>query len=714
MASPQAQGEGTSPIRRVMAATDQSERADRAVRWAASLAGDNQAELLLVQVVPTDEKGSGTHARALTRADFALRDLTEYAEELAGQRGLARVVVDDDPAGALLRVAEEAEVDTLVVGNAGMSDRKKFLLGNVPNRISHNARCNVIIVNTAIADGQVWPAKDAAPGPPATPAEAQPMLMVRATEIGSVMARHGVEELIARRGGSSSQAEQAKRLRSALEELGPTFSKLGQVLSTRPDLLPAAFIDELSSLQDHVPPIDEAEVVQVMEEELGVPWEDVFEKIDPEPLAAGTIAQVHRATLDGGDRVVIKVQRPAARTEIMEDLALLEMFADRTKHRPLFRQIIDMSAVFEHLSDSLQRELDFGREASNIKKMGEILEPYPRLGVPKVYDELSTTRLLVMEEVEGLPVLEAPEGEPRREAARQLLESYYQQILTEGFFHADPHRGNLMWWKDKIYFLDFGMVGEVGPDLRESMMLLLMAFWQEDVSFLMDVTLMLSGSSARTDLDVEHFRSDLSALMAKYRNVPLREIQLGPILQEMTEIAIRYEVPLPASLTLTAKALAQMQQTAAELDPDLDPFQVAGSFLMRSMTRRIREKLDPQWMFYESQKLRVRVTRLIEAFERLTGARPGERLHIDFEATRLEQVIHRAGVRLSLGATASAALVAATRLVGNGRVPRVVPTTVGLLGGTMAIRLLTDVIRSGEQRDRVRHLDADNLTASAR
>jgi ubiquinone biosynthesis protein len=687
---------GVITIRRVMAATDQSERANRAVRWAASLAGDNQAELLLVQVVPAGESASGSDRAALTRADLAQRSLAELAGELAGPRGLARVVVDDDPAGALLRVAEEAEVDTLVVGNAGMSDRKKFLLGNIPNRISHNARCNVIIVNTAVADGEVWPAKATAPGPPATPAEAQPMLMGRAAEIGSVMARHGVDELIARRGGSSSQRQQAERLRSALEELGPTFSKLGQVLSTRPDLLPPAFIEELCTLQDHVPPMSESEVVQVMEEELGVPWEDVFEGIDPEPLAAGTIAQAHKATLEGGVRVVIKVQRPTARTEIMEDLALLEMFADRTKHRPLFHQIIDMSAVFEHLSDSLQRELDFRREASNIKKMGEILEPYPRLDVPRVDDVLSTTRLLVMEEVEGIPVREAPEGEARREAARQLLESYYQQILTEGFFHADPHPGNLMWWKDKIYFLDFGMVGEVGPDLRESMMLLLMAFWQEDVSFLMDVTLMLSGASDRRDLDIEHFRSELGELMAKYRNVPLREIQLGPILQEMTEIAIRYEVPLPASLTLTAKALAQMQQTAAELDPELDPFQVAGSFLMRSMTKRIREKLDPHWMFYESQKLRVRITRLIEGFERLTGARPGERLHIDFEATRLEHVIHRAGVRLSLGAAASAALVAATRLIGSDRGPRAIPAALGTLGGVMATRLLVDVIRSDD------------------
>ena len=433
-----------------------------------------------------------------------------------------------------------------------------------------------------------------------------------------------------------------------------------------------------------------------MEEELGVPWEDVFDHIEPAPLAAGTIAQVHRATLDGGDRVVIKVQRPTARGEIMEDLALLELFAERTKHRRLFHQIINMSAVFEHLSESLQRELDFEREAANIQRMGEILKPYPRLDVPQVYDRLTTPRLLVMEEIQGTAVRQAPEGEARREAARQLLESYYQQILTDGFFHADPHPGNLMWWNDRIYFLDFGMVGEIGPDLRENMMLLLLAFWQEDVGFLMDVTLMLSGGAGRADLDADRFREELGGLLAKYRNVSLREIELGPILQEMTEIAIRHEVPLPASLTLTAKAMAQMQLTAADLDPDLDPFEVVGSFLMRSMGARIRGKIDPKWIFYESQKLRVRLTRLIEAFERLTGAAPGPKPQVNFRAERLEGIVRRVGRRLSLALTAGAALVGTALMANSGRVAGWIPVAFGVLGGFLALRLLIDLFRADD------------------
>src|SRR5205807_5161180 len=157
------------------------------------------------------------------------------------------------------------------------------------------------------------------------------------------------------------QRTRARRLRVALDELGPTFAKIGQILSTRPDLLPQVFIDELATLQERVTPLTEAQVVAAMERELGVPWEDVFGSIDPAPLAAGTIAQVHRATLENGERVVVKVQRPTAEDDILQDLGLLEMFAQKAAARPALRRVFDVPAMIEHLSASLRRELDFRR-----------------------------------------------------------------------------------------------------------------------------------------------------------------------------------------------------------------------------------------------------------------------------------------------------------------------------------------------------------------
>ena len=272
-----------------------------------------------MQVILPQHPGDTAYGAAeATRARGAADALETYARELAGERGRSHVVIDDDPAMAIVHATEDQGIDVLVVGNAGMAGRKEFLLGNVPNRISHNARCTVIIVNTAGADGHVQPVRD----PRSTAVirsskvdeDVQPHLTRRGTQIAAVFAKHGLKELFGRpdEEGAVGRRRQAKRLRNALEELGPTFAKLGQILSTRPDLLPPEFIEELATLQDHVPPLTEEQVVAVMEQELGVPWEDVFDTIDPQPLAAGTIAEVHRATLATGDRVVVKVQRPEA------------------------------------------------------------------------------------------------------------------------------------------------------------------------------------------------------------------------------------------------------------------------------------------------------------------------------------------------------------------------------------------------------------------
>jgi ubiquinone biosynthesis protein len=690
---------GAPGVARVMVGTDRSETAERAVRWAAAFADAYSAELHVVQVVIPLHRADTEHGTAeVTRARAAADELQTYATTIAGTRGFAHVVIDDDPALAIVHATEEHDIDVLVVGNAGMAGRKEFLLGNVPNRISHNARCTVIIVNTT-RDGEVTvtrPSTTIRSSAVETPTE--PHLMSRGTKIATVFAKHGLKELFGRPDaeGAVGRRRQAKRLRSSLEELGPTFAKIGQILSTRPDLMPHEFIEELATLQDNVPPLSEEQVVRVMEQELGVPWEDVFETIDPQPLAAGTIAQVHRATLADHTRAVVKVQRPDAKEQIEQDLALLEVFAEKVADRPGLKQVVDMQAVFEHLSESLHRELDFRREAENIDRMGSVIEDFTRLRVPVVHADYSTSRLLVMQDIGGGPATSAPEGAARREAARQLLESFYKQILVDGFFHADPHPGNLMWQPEEeaLYFLDLGMIGEVGPDLREHMMLLLMAFWQQDVGFLTDITLMLTGAINRTDLDVDAFQEELGGLMARNRGVSLKEIQLGPVLQEMTEIALRHDVALPASLTLTAKALAQMQLAAATLDPDVDPFDVAGKFLMRNLVRGMGAKFDPKTLFYQAQRFKVRFEKVVEAIERLIGARPGQKLEVNFRAASLETTIRRAGRRLAISLTAGAAILAsALTAVSSDRVARWVPAAFGVISAGLLLALLVDLIR---------------------
>lgn len=686
----------SSTIRRVMVGTDRSKTADQAVLWAAQFAERYGAELFVVQVIlpqhpSTTEFGAAEH----TRAAAANEELGDFVRQLAGDRGHSVAVIDSDPASAILRAAEREAIDVLVVGNSGMAGRKQFLLGNVPNRISHNSRVTVVIVNTqSAAEG---PGVEFVPvsRPHVDTHVTEPRLGARAAHIAAVMAKHGLKELFGKPEASdiSIRRQQAKRLRAALEELGPTFSKLGQVLSTRPDLLPSEYIEELAMLQSHVSPMPESEVVRVAEQELGVPWEDVFESIEPKPLAAGTIAQVHRATLETGDRVVIKVQRPTARADIEQDLALLEIFAQKVGQRPALNQVVNMEAVFKHLSTSLQRELDFHQEIANIDQMQTVLADYDRLAVPAVHHKLSTARLLVMEEIQGVPIIQAPDSPDRIEAARQLLESYYKQIIVDGFFHADPHPGNLMWWKDRIYILDFGMVGAVDANVREHLLLLLMALWKEDVVFLSDVTLMMTGSLDRSDFDVPRFQSDIGEVMAKYRKAALAEMQIGPLLQEMSAIGFRHGVPLPASLTLAAKALAQVQLATADLDPQLNPYDVAGKFLTRVMIKRMGAALDLKALVYQSQKLKVRVERVIEAIEHLIGARPGQKLVVNFRASSLEEMVRRTGRRLTLGLTAAASILASGLTATAATVSGWIPLTFGIVAGLLLIGLFLDLVR---------------------
>jgi len=653
---------------KVVVATDHSESARRAVAWAADLAQQFTGELVLLQVLTDEIEG------AEERLQSEAAQLN--GPGLKGARAVLRV--GPDVVDAIVGAAEDEQADVLVVGNSGMGGRKEFLLGNVPNRISHTARCTVVIVNTT---------ESAVPEPPREQV-AEAGLLGRAARIARVFARFGLDAR-----GAATVADRAKRLRAALEELGPTFAKLGQILSTRPDLVPPDVAAELAKLQDDVAPLTEAEVVHVMEQELQVPWEDVFASIESQPLAAGTIGQVHRATLESGKHVVVKVQRPQARDEITRDLGLLELFAEKALGRETLRGTVDIPALVGHLSESLRRELDFRQEGANFERMRELLAPYSRLGVPRLYRDLSTSRLLVLEFVEGVPIREAPDSPERREAGRQLLEAFYRQILTEGFFHADPHPGNLLWTGETVVLLDLGMVGELGPELRELLIVLLLAFARNDPKFLSEAILMLAGEERRTDLDLDALEREFAAFIERFHVGSLQDIQIGPMLEGMIRIASLHGIRLPASLALSGKAFGQVQLAIAELDPSLDPFRVVGDYLARNVRDRLRRQADPQRLFYEGQKVKLRLTRLVEAIERATGARPGPKLQVDFlGSAEIERAISRAGRRLALAAVAAASLVscaatAATSTAGW------IPIVFAAAGAILAAWLVLDLSR---------------------
>ena len=659
-----------TPFGVVAVATDGSGGATRAVAWAAEFAASRGARLHAIRVITPDGDIDTGRLRAL-------REEVEASLVALLPETSAVAFASDDVAAAIVDAAEQAGAELLVVGNSGMHGRKDFLLGNVANRVTHLARCTVTVVNTGSAEGDAG-----------EPEELPDDLKHRAAEITRVLGSFVAKGLAGRVFGAADEADGPRRLREALEALGPTFEKMGQVLSTRPDLIPAAYLRELASLQSAVPPMTEADVVTVMEQELGVPWEDVFGSIDPAPLAAGTIGQVHRATLADGTRVVVKVQRPSAARLIDQDLTLLEAIARPFARTPRVRRLIDVPSVVEQLGSSLRAELDFGEEAGNLDRMAETLETYGRLGVPRCYHDLSSARLLVMDEVMGVPVLEAPPGPERTEAARELLHAYYQQVLEDGFFHADPHPGNLMWGADRIWLLDLGMVGRLDAVIRQQLTLLLLAFAQSDAPLLADLALDMAGGGP-LELDRARYEADLRALAGNVQGHTLEEIQLADLLNQLTEISVRHGVPLPSSLVMVGKALAQVQLTVADLAPELDPLAEAGRFFARSLLRRLAGQLDPRELVYQAEKLRYRAGRITAGLGRVGDGGVDLRLG----SPTLERSVALAGRTVALGLSAGLAWVAATVADGS---PRTSPAHKLLLRGVatgLATALVANTVR---------------------
>jgi predicted unusual protein kinase regulating ubiquinone biosynthesis (AarF/ABC1/UbiB family) len=250
----------------------------------------------------------------------------------------------------------------------------------------------------------------------------------------------------------------------------------------------------------------------------------------------------------------------------------------------------------------------------------------------------------------------------------------------------------MMWWNDKLYLLDLGMVGEIEDEVRELILLLVLAFWREDAAFLTDLILLLAGDTP-FELDLDALRAEFADFVGRFRHGTLKELQLGPMLEGLAQIASRHGIRLPASLALTGKAFAQMQLATAELDPTLDPFAVVGRFLLRGASERLREHADPQRLLYDAQKLGLRLTRLIESVEQITGARPGPKLQVDFRGTApLETVIRRVGQRLAIAATAGSAFVATGITAASDHVAGWVPSTLGALAGALTAGLVADLI----------------------
>lgn len=371
-------------------------------------------------------------------------------------------------------------------------------------------------------------------------------------------------------------------LKKILVELGPFYVKLGQLLSTRPDLLPANYIEALTALQAQVPPVAWTDIEIVITEQLAKPIEQVFKYINTQPIAAGSIGQIHRATLLSGEEVAIKVLRPGIEKIVAQDSALIKGIADLVALTE-FGQSYDVVNLAEEFIKAVNAELDFTQEGHYTDQLRYNLtqsrwsEP-KQLVIPKIYWHLTNSKLLVLEWLEGKQILEADVSRPPTEQAisqrkseitRILFRSFFQQIYIDGFFHADPHPGNIFYLDDgRVALIDCGMVGRLDPQTQQILTELLLAIVDLDAKRCSQLTIKLSESVV--PITLVQLEVDYERMLRKYYNLNLNQINFSEVVYELLQIARRNRIKLPGNLGLFAKSLANLEGTARKFNPDIN------------------------------------------------------------------------------------------------------------------------------------------------
>ena len=418
---------------------------------------------------------------------------------------------------------------------------------------------------------------------------------------GHVLQQAGLARLLPFTGGGlAMRADQSLRgeswevrVRLALESLGPTFVKLGQMMATRPDLIPMSLIHELQKLQDDVAPFKFPAVRRLIQDELGVPLSEAFAAFDEAPLAAASIAQVHRARLHDGAEVVVKVQRPNLEQRIHTDLDLLMIIAEQLEERIAEARQFRPVELVENFARSIKRETDFENERENIERFRKQFAAEPGLHLPRTWPELSSLRVLTMEFIDGCKVTDKAQleawGVDTKHVAQLGTKLVMSAIFEHGFFHADPHPGNFFVLPDgRLALIDFGMMGSLDRERVDEMLAFLAAILLADpemlVSQLMDLGLL------DDTVDVRALRTEIHELLSRYYGMEIGALDIGVFITEVFETIIRYDVRMPADLLLVGKSVTTMEGIARQIQPDFNPMLELRPYLIRLYARRA---LDP-------------------------------------------------------------------------------------------------------------------------
>jgi len=467
----------------------------------------------------------------------------------------------------------------------------------------------------------------------------------------------------------SETAPKAEELAADLEKLGPTFIKLGQLLSTRADLLPSPYLEALTRLQDRVEPFAYEEVDRIVSGEIGVRISKAFADFDPQPLAAASLAQVHRASMRDGREVVVKVQRPNIREQIVEDLEALGQIAQFLDAHTELGKRYDFENMLNGLRSSLLRELDFKLEASNLITFSENLREFEQIIIPEPVEDFCTSRVLTMEYIQGKKITDLS---PLRlmeidgpGLARELFRAYLKQILLDGFVHADPHPGNVFLTDDdQIALLDLGMVVRLLPSFRDNVLRLLLAISEGRGEEAAEVTIRMGEPKSR--FDKADFTKRIGELVAEHGEASLSRLNSGQVVLEITKISADCWFRLPSEFTMVAKTLLNLDRVVFTLDPSFEPTAIIRQRAMEILQRNLMQSIAPNNLIGGVVEIKEFVEKLPGRVNKILDTIGNNEFKVDVNAIDEKIVLEglqKVANRISLGLILAALIVGAAMLM---------------------------------------------------
>jgi ubiquinone biosynthesis protein len=549
-----------------------------------------------------------------------------------------------------------------------------------------------------------------------------PSTLRRYRDIGAVLIKHGLADvvdilrltpyvawgtrLIPGGQGIDPTLSRAARIRLTLEELGPTFIKFGQALSVRADLIPPDLIAELVTLQDHTAPLAPGVAEAAIEDELGKPVSRLFTSFEHEPMASASIAQVHGAVLPSGALVAVKVRRPGIAQVIAGDIEILMQLARLVERQVPALEIVDPVGLVEEFARSIREELDLVREARNVERCAANFAGDPTVRLPRVYRELSTRGVLTLERLEGIKISELDEAGAgpfvKQLVARRGADAMLRQVLVHGFFHADPHPGNILVLDGQVIgFLDFGIVGRLDETSRSQLARVVRAIWSRDVAEL--TSLAIEITEPRGEVDRRRLGRDLGALVESYGDLPIGDLSARDVLTDVVRVAAKHRLRMPSSLMALIKALVTTEGVGVQLDPSFKMVEYAAPLAETLWKRELSPEAVAKRVFGSLHETASALHALPQHLDALGRKAREGRLEVRFVHKNLDhfvQEMDRSSNRIAFALIIAALIVGSSFIIQIDRGPIVYGYPVlGLIGflvaGIFGIGLAIAILRSG-------------------